>query len=96
MDINEDPAKLPTEKAVNTFASLYSGTVVAQRPKFDTSLHIRSPQALSSSSTSGSDINGTLSHQNLNNESSSNHKKRSSHSIDDSAEDILEQSKIFY
>ena len=94
MDTNEDVTKLPAEKAVNTFASLYSGTVVAQRPKFDTSLHSRSPQALSSSSTSGADINGTISQQNLSNESSSNHKKRSSHSIDDSAEDILEQSEI--
>ena len=95
MDSNEDLTKLPAEKSVNTFASLYSGSYVAQRPKFDTSLHSRSPQALSSSSTSGTDINGTLSQQNLNHESSSNHRKRSSHSIDDSAEDILEQSEIF-
>ena len=95
MDNNEDITKLPAERVVNTFASLYSGAVVTQRPKFDTSLQTRSPQALSSSSTSGSDINGTLSQQNLTSESSNKHKKRSSHSIDDSAEDILEQSEIF-
>ena len=64
--------------------------VPASLPKFDTSLQMRSPSAVSSSSVNTSDMPQTdVPVDTL----SFNGKKRSSRSVDDSAEDILEQSE---
>lgn len=64
--------------------------VPASLPKFDTSLQMRSSSAVSSSSVHAGDIRQTdLPVDTI----SFNGKKRSSRSVDDSAEDILEQSE---
>jgi hypothetical protein len=65
----------------------------APRPTFDTSLPTRSPSAHASSSMSSSKMPEAVPVALSQSQSSNNHKKRSSRSIDDSAEDILEQSK---
>jgi hypothetical protein len=65
----------------------------APRPTFDTSLPTRSPSAHTSSSVGCSKMPEVVPVAQSQSQSSNNHKKRSSRSIDDSAEDILEQSK---
>jgi hypothetical protein len=66
----------------------------AARPTFDTSLPTRSPSAHSSSSASSSKMPEVFSVAESQSRPSNNQKKRSSRSIDDSA-DILEQSKCY-
>ena len=86
-------------KSVNNFAAIALEHVAlfdvqVNQPKFDTSLHTRSPRALTSSSQNNFEMQQTTFITLPTNLPSSNSKKRSSLSVEDSAEDILESSEF--
>ena len=98
MSDKSDSGNSLSTKDGSNFASLASeyGVVVhsdASRPKFDTSLQARTPSAVASRQNPSTDLNSAVTAAVRPSPISSNQKKRSSRSIDDSAGDILEQSE---
>lgn len=101
MSDKNDSTNFVSMKDGSNFASIASehGVVVhaeASRPTFDTSLQARSPSAVASRQNPPVELDCAVTAAAPPFPTSSNQKKRSSRSIDDSAGDILEQSESHF